>query len=127
MKKSQDIIKEIQILIHKDIYRDTKQVLKPNIQYHIKAKPIVLSKEITVNECNAAEKIKGYPEAIQKLVWRALQYKCEIKARRSMPMRTNEDYTKLTKYIETFRHTQQLIIKMCKRKNLGWIIIEGGF
>ena len=120
-------MQESQILIHKDIYRDTKQVLKPNKQYYIKVKSVVLSKEITVNECNAAEKIKDYPEAISKLVWRALHYKCEIKARRSMPMRTNEDYTKLTEYIKTFRHTQQLIIKMCKRKNLGWIIIEGGF
>lgn len=80
---------------------------------------------LTVNELNASEKIEGYPVAIQKLVWGALHYKCEIKARLSMSLRTPKDYEKLTKYIETFRHTQQLIIKMCKRHNLEWIIIEG--
>lgn len=81
---------------------------------------------ITVNKWNASEKIEGYPEDIQKLVWRVLHYKCEIKTRQSMSPRTYKDYEKLTKYIETFRHTQQLIIKMCKRNNLEWIIIEGG-
>lgn len=103
-------------------YGDTKKILKP----------IVLEKGkcLTVNECNAAEKIKDYPEAIQKLVWRALHYKCEINALQSMSLRTSKDYEKLTKYIETFRHTQQLICKMCKRQNprcLRWIIIEDRF
>lgn len=123
-------MQESQILIHKDIYRDTKQVLKPNKQYYIKVKSVVLSKEITVNECNAAEKIKDYPEAIQKLVWIALHYKCEINALQSMSLRTSKDYEKLTKYIEAFRHTKQLICKMCKRQNprcLRWIIIEDRF
>ena len=103
-------------------YGDTKKILKP----------IVLEKGkcLTVNECNAAEKIKDYPEAIQKLVWIALHYKCEINALQSMPLRTYEDAEKLTKYIETFRQTQQLIFKMCKGQNsrcLRLISIECGF
>jgi len=77
-----------------------------------------------VDVCNAAEKIKDYPEPIQKLVWRALHYQCEIETRRSKPLRTSKDYEKLTKYIEAFRQTKKLIMKMCKKRNLRWIIIK---
>ena len=84
-------------------------------------------KDVTVNICNAAEKIESYPENIQKLVWRALHYQCEIKTRRSeflrSPQPTAKDNEKLTKYIEVFRRTQQMIIKMCRKRDLKWIII----
>ncbi len=45
--------------------------------------------------------------------------KCEIDARKYY-----KDSEKLKKYVEVFRHTQQLIIKMCGRHNLKWNIIE---
>lgn len=93
--------------------------------YEVAEKEKSIDKILTVNIMNASEKIEEYPESIQKLVWRALQYKCEIDARRSS-MDSREYYKnceKLTNYIEAFRHTQQLIIKMCKRHNLKWIII----
>jgi len=114
-----------QVLIHKN----EKKVLKPKLEYNVKVESVVLDKQkdrcVTVNICNAAEKIEDYPEPIQKLVWRALQYKCEIEARRSMSLVSPTHYEKLTKYIETFRHTQQLILKMCKKRNIVGIIIEG--
>ena len=103
-------------------YADTKKILKPTILENGKC--------LTVNECSAAEKIKDYPEDIQKLVWKALRYKCEINALRSTSLRTYNDYERLTKYIDTFRNTQQLIFKMCKKQQhrcLRWIIIEDGF
>jgi len=83
-----------------------------------------LLRGVTVNIRNAAEKIEDYPEIIQKLVWRALQYQCEIKTRQSESLTTSKDYEKLTKYIEAFRQTQKLILKMCKKRNLRRIIIE---
>lgn len=84
-----------------------------------------IPKLFTVDMMNASELIGDYPESIQKLVWRALHYKCEIDARRSIDVRQyGKECEKLTKYVEAFRNTQQLIIKMCKRHNLKWIIIE---
>lgn len=81
-------------------------------------------KDVTVNICNAAEKIGDYPDAIQKLVWRGLQYQCEIKTRRAESPRSPKDYEKLTKYFEAFKQTQKLILKMCRKRDLRWIIIE---
>ena len=104
--------------------------MKPQLQYRIKLEPDVLKiqkgQSITVNICNAAEKIEEYPEAIQKLVWRALHYKCEIETRRSNTLNTKEHYEKLTKYIEAFRQSQKLILKMCKKRKLKGIFIDGG-
>jgi len=114
-------MKPKQILIHKDLEKVAEQKVTP---VTIK---VEIEKCITVNICNAAEKIENYPEAVQKLVWRALPYKCEIETRQSMSPTSPEHYEKLTKYIETFRQTQKLILKMCRRQNLRGIIIEGGF
>ena len=115
-----------QILIHKDMGKG----LKLDLQYNTKVTPIVLDVKkrqcITVNECNAAEKIKGYPETIQKLVWRALHNTCEINARQPTSSSSHEDYMMFTKYIEAFRQTQQRIMKRCKSLGLGCIVIEGG-
>ena len=89
---------------------------------------IAKGQHITINDRTAAEKIGEYPEAIQKLVWRALYYKREIETRKSMTLgRWSEENTKLSRYIDSFRHAQQLILKMCKRRNLRPIVIDGGF
>lgn len=121
-----DKIEQRQVLL----YKNANKTLETELQYRIKLEPVVLEiqkgKCITVNICNAAEKIEEYPEAIQKLVWRTLRYKCEIETRRSITLNTTEHYEKLTKYIEAFRQSQKLIIKMCKKRNLGGIFIEGG-
>jgi len=110
------------------MYKNANENLETELQYSIKQKPYVLEiqKEqfITVNICNAAEKIEEYPKAIQKLVWRELQYGCDIEVRQSMFPTTTKHYEKLAKYIEAFFQTQKLIEKMCKRKNLPPIIIE---
>ena len=101
------------------------------IQYTNKQKLVVLDIQkrphITVNICNASEKIEEYPEVIQKLVWRALHYKCEIETRQSITSNTPELYEKLMRYIEAFRQSQTLILKMCKKRNLRGIFIDGGF
>jgi hypothetical protein len=114
-------MKPRQIPIHKGLEKVTEQKVIP-----VTLK-VAVEKCVTVNICNAAEKIAEYPEAVQKLVWRALQYKCEIEARRSAGLITPEHYEKLTKYIEVFRRTQKLIYKMCRKQNLRDIVIEGGF
>jgi hypothetical protein len=114
-------MKPQQITVYKDWKKATQQKVIP---VTIK---VAVEKRVTVNICNATEKIEDYLEAIQKLVWRALQYKCEIDSRRSTGLITPEHYEKLTKYIEAFRQTQKLIFKMCRRRNLGDIVIEGGF
>jgi hypothetical protein len=115
-----------QILVHRDMGKG----LKLDLQYNTKVTPIVLDVKkgqcITVNVCNAAEKIKNYPETIQKLVWRALHYKCEVNTRQPTSSCSHEDYMMFTEYVEAFRHAQQLIMKMCKSLGLGCIIIEGG-
>ena len=104
------------------IYKDLEKTVEPDLI------PVTLEVEIeefeTVNICTAAEKIENYPESIQKLVWRALHYKCEIETRLQQLIRSSEHPEKLTKYIEAFRQTQKLILKMCKRQNLRGIIIE---
>lgn len=80
---------------------------------------------LTVNMLNAAEMIGNYPESIQKLVWKALHYKCEIDARQTIGSRRYyKECEELTKYAEVFRPTQKLILKMCNRHNLKWIVIE---
>ena len=114
-------MKPEQILVHKELEEviEQKVILKTLI--------VEVTEIITVNICTAAEKIEAYPEAIQKLVWKALQYKCEIETRQSMSPASSEHYKKLMKYIEAFRQTKKLILQMCKRQNLGEIIIEGGF
>ena len=71
-----------------------------------------------------AEKIEKYPVAIQKLIWRALYYKCEIKTRNSMRPTTHKYYEKHAKYTEAFKQTQKLILKMCKKYNINGIIIN---
>lgn len=114
-------MKPKQILVHKDLEKVAEQKVTPVTL------TLEITKCITVNICNAAEKIEEYPEAVQKLVWRALHYKCEIETRQSMPLSSPEHYVKLTKYIEAFRQTQKLILKMCRRRKLRGIIIEGGF
>jgi len=82
---------------------------------------------LTVNDRTAAEKMEEYPEAIQKLVWRALYYKREIETRQSAPWgRRCEDDATILKYIESLRHVQRLILKACKRQNLRPIVIAGG-
>ena len=119
-----DKIRQKQVLV----YKNADEILESELQYSIKQKPIILDIQkgqfITVNICNAAEKIEKYPEAIQKLVWRALQYRCDIEVRQSMSPTTTKHYEKLAKYIEAFNQTQKLIEKICKRKNLTPIIIE---
>ena len=96
-------MKPRQISVHKDLEKVTKQEVIP-----VTLK-VEIEKQITVNICNATEKIEDYPEAIQKLVWRALQYKCEIDTRRSAGLITPEHYEKLSNYIEAFRQSQKLI------------------
>ena len=114
-------MKPKQILVHKDLEKVVEQKVTPVTL------TLEIAKCITVNICNAAEKIEEYPEAVQKLVWRALHYKCEIETRQSMPLSAPEHYVKPTKYIEAFRQTQKLILKMCRRQKLRGSIIEGGF
>ncbi len=114
-------MKPKQILIHKNLKKSAEQKVIP-----ITIK-VEIEKSVSVNICNAAEKIESYPETIQKLVWRALHYKCEIETRQSMLPTSPKDYEKLTRYIEAFRQTQKLILKMCRRQKLRGIIIEGGF
>lgn len=114
-------MKPNQISVHKDLEEVTEQKVIP-----VTLK-VTVEKCVTVNICNAAEKIADYREAIQKLVWRALHYKCEIETRQAMPMSSPKLCEKLTKYIEAFRQTQKLIFKRCRRQKLGRIIIEGGF
>ena len=119
-----DTIRQRQVLV----YNNADETLEIELQYSIKQKPVVLGirKEqfITVNICNAAEKIEEYSEAIQKLVWRALQYRCDIEVRQSISPTTTKHYEKIAKYIEAFNQTQKLVEKICKRKNLPPIIIE---
>ena len=119
-----DTIRQKQVLT----YKNTDETLETELQYIDRQKPVVLEIQkrqfITVNICNAAEKIAGYPEALQKLVWRALQYRCDIEIRQSSSPTNIKHYEKLAKYIEAFNKTQKLIEKMCKRKNLPLIIIE---
>lgn len=79
---------------------------------------------VMINICNAAERIKDYPEIIQKLVWRGLQYKCEIETRNSESPTTLKYYEKLEKYIEALEQTQKIILKMCKKYNLNEIVIK---
>jgi len=113
------------------IYSDVKNKLKTELLCPIISKPVILDikkgQQILVNECNAAEEIESYPESIQKLVWRALYYKNEIKARQSLFFKGNIEDQKLTNFIEALRQTQQLILKMCKKRNLMRIIIEENF
>lgn len=112
--------------------RDVKKDLNLDLQYIIEGKPTVFNLEkaqhITVNDRNAAVRIERYPEAVQKLVWRALYYKREIETRQKPGswMWRHEDDVKLSKFIESFKHVQQLILKMCKRRNLRLIVIDGG-
>ena len=110
------------------IYSDDKNKIKTELLHPTILKPVILDlkkrQQIVINECTAAEKIESYPESIQKLVWRALYYKNEIRVRKAMFLRGNEQDEKLAKFIEAFRRTQQLILKMCKRRNLEGIIIE---
>lgn len=119
-----DKIKQKQVLV----YNGPKKNSKPKIQYTIEVEPVVLDKRkrVTVNICDAAEKIEVYPDTIQKLVWRALHYKCEIETRQAGYLGTYKHCEKLMKYIEAFRHVQLTIIKMCKKRNFNPIIIEGG-
>ena len=114
-------MKPKQILVYKELEQVVEQKVTPVTL------TVEITKCITVNICNAAEKIEEYPENVQKLVWRALHYKCEIETRRSMPPTSSEHYEKLTKYIDAFRQTQKLILKMCMRQKFRDIIIEGGF
>ena len=79
---------------------------------------------ISVNKFNAAVNIEEYPIAIQKLVWRALHYQCEIEIRNQMRPTTSKHYEKLTKYKEALKQTQKLILKMCTKYNFNDIIIE---
>lgn len=113
------------------IYRKVKNKLKPEFSSPTKLKPVLLDIEKVeqklINEYNAAEKIESYPESIQKLVWRALYYKNEIKTRLPMFYMVCAEDEKLTKFIEAFRQTHQLILKMCKKQNLKRIIIEESF
>jgi hypothetical protein len=114
-------MKPRQIPVYKDLEKVTeKKVIPVTLKVEVE-------KYVTVNICNAAEKIADYPEPIQKLVWRALHYKCEIGTRRSMSLSSLKHCEKITKYIEAFRQTQKLIFKMCRRQKLIGIIIEGGF
>ena len=104
--------------------------MKINTQSIIEGKANVFNLKkahhITVNDRNAAERIERYPEAIQKLVWRALYYKREIETRqKSGSWGWRHDDVKLTKFIESFKHVQQLILKTCKRQNLKQIVIDG--
>ena len=52
-----------------------------------------------INEYNAAEKIERLPLSIQKLVWRALYYRNEIRARKPMFLRGDREDEKLSKFI----------------------------
>ena len=113
------------------IYNDAKDKIKTELLHPTILKPVILDlkkgQQLLINEGNAAEKIECYPESIQKLVWRALYYKNEIRARKAMFLRGCKQDEKLARYIEAFRHTQQLILKMCKRHDLEGIIIEEKF
>ena len=113
------------------IYNDAKDKIKTELLHPTILKTVILDlkkrQQLLINECNAAEKIECYPESIQKLVWRALYYKNEIRARKAMFLRGCKQDDKLARYIEAFRHTQQLILKMCKRQDLEGIIIEEKF
>ena len=110
------------------LYKNVKKYPDIELQYRIENEKVVLNtlknQNITVNIRNAAEKIEEYPLAIQKLVWRALHYKCEIETRSSIRPTTQKFYEKLTKYSEAFKQTQKLILKMCKKYNFNGIIIE---
>lgn len=116
-----------------EIRKDMKKDLGLELPETQRSTPYALKTEtkkgVTVNICNAAEKIGDYPEAVQKLVWGALHYQCEIETRRSKSLRslqpTAKDYEKLTEYFMALRQAQKLILKMCKKCNLGGIIIEG--
>ena len=110
-----------QILLHRDLDTAVEQKVAP-----VTLK-VEIEKQLIVNICSAAEKIEEYPITIQKLVWRALHYKCEIEARLSMNLTSSKNSEKLTKYFEAFKQTQKLILKMCKRQNLRGIVIENGF
>lgn len=114
-------MKPRQILIHKDLEKSAEKKIKP-----VTLK-VEIEKSIKVNICNDAEKIEEYPEAVQKLVCRALHYKCEIETRLSMSPTSPEHYEKLTKYIEAFRQTQKLILKMCRRQSLGGLLLKEVF
>ena len=117
---------------HPKTNRNAKRDLQPNLQWTKKSEPIAFDydkeKQLIITDRDAAEKIEEYPDAIQKLVWRALYYKREIENRQptTLGIIQNGEYEKLTKYIESFRHAQNLILKMCKKWDLMPIIIDGG-
>ena len=116
---------------HAKISWNAKSDFKPDLQCIKKSEPCTLDyddgQRLLVSARDAAQKIEKYPEAIQKLVWRALYYKREIKTRQPAPLGIqNGEYEKLTKYIVSFRHAQNLILKMCKKRDLKPILIDGG-
>ena len=119
-----DKIEQRQVLVYKKLNNQPKT----EVQYRIQKEQSVLDQQkeffITVNICNAAQKIEEYPIVIQKLVWRALYYKCEIETRNSMPPTTLKYYEKLAKFIEVFNQTQKLILKLCVKYNFNDVIIE---
>ena len=112
------------------ILGNAKRPLQPDLHYIKKSPPFISDHDralqLIITDRDAAQKIEKYPDAIQKLVWRALYYKREIETRNSIPFGTqNGEYEKLTKFIESYRHAQQLIIKLCKKQDLRPIIIDG--
>ena len=113
------------------ISRNAKRHLQLDLQYIKKSPPFGFDHDkglqLIITDRDAAQKIEKHPDAIQKLVWRALYYKREIEARNSIALGVqNGEYEKLTKFIESYRHAQQLIIKLCKKHGLRPIIIDGG-
>ena len=119
-----DKIEQRQVLIYKDVKKQPEIELKSKIDKELVILDALKNRNITVNIRNAAEKIEKYPVTIQKLVWRALHYKCEIETRSSMHPTTQKFYEKLIKYNEAFNQTQKLILKMCNKYNFNGIIIE---
>lgn len=118
-----DKIEQRQVLVHKNL----KKHLETKVLSRKDKEQVVLDLEkefITVNIYNTAEKIEEYPVNIQKLVWRALHYKCEIEIRNSILPTTPKHYEKLAKYKEAFKQTQKLILKMCAKYHFNDIIIE---
>ena len=71
------------------------------------------------------DKIGAFPKDIEKLIWRALFYKSQIKVLEQEFTKRGDHHTfeKLEEYRKAFQNTYKIINKQCKRKGLETITI----
>jgi hypothetical protein len=71
------------------------------------------------------DKIGAFPQDIEKLIWRALFYKSQIKILEQEFTKRGDLHTfeKLEEYRKAFQNTCKIINNQCKRKGLETVTI----